>query len=94
MQYQKLGDTQIKVSRLGLGCGGPNRLGLARGASDKDAVRLIELAVSMGINLIDTAAVYRNEAIVGRAIKNVKTSYSAAKFYCPRHYHCSQRGHF
>lgn len=72
MQYQELGDTQIKVSRLGLGCGGPNRLGLARGASDNDAVRLIELAVSMGINLIDTAAVYRNEAIVGRAIKKVK----------------------
>ena len=72
MQYQELGDTQIKVSRLGLGCGGPNRLGLARGASDNDAVRLIELAVSMGINLIDTAAVYRNEAIVGRAIKNSK----------------------
>jgi len=72
MQYQELGDTQIKVSRLGLGCGGPNRLGLARGASDNDAVQLIELAVSMGINLIDTAAVYRNEAIVGRAIKRVK----------------------
>jgi len=72
MQYQGLGDTQIKVSRLGLGCGGPNRLGLARGASENDAVRLIELAVSMGINLIDTAAVYRNEAIVGRAIKKVK----------------------
>jgi aryl-alcohol dehydrogenase-like predicted oxidoreductase len=72
MQYQELGDTQIKVSRLGLGCGGPKRLGLARGASDNDAVRLIELAVSMGINLIDTAAVYRNEAIVGRAIKNMK----------------------
>lgn len=72
MQYQKLGDTQIKVSRLGLGCGGPNRLGLAKGASDNDAVRLIELAVSMGINLIDTAAVYRNEGIVGRAIKKVK----------------------
>jgi len=72
MQYQELGATQIKVSRLGLGCGGPNRLGLARGASDNDAVRLIELAVSMGINLIDTAAVYRNEAIVGRAIKKAK----------------------
>ena len=72
MQYQELGDTQIKVSRLGLGCGGPNRLGLAQGGSDHDAVKLIELAVSMGINLIDTASVYRNEAIVGRAIKNVK----------------------
>lgn len=72
MQYLELGNTQIKVSRLGLGCGGPNRLGLARGASDNDAVRLIELAVSLGINLIDTAAVYRNEALVGRAIKKGK----------------------
>ena len=72
MQYLELGNTRIKVSRLGLGCGGPNRLGLARGASDNDAVRLIELAVSRGINLIDTAAVYRNEALVGRAIKKVK----------------------
>jgi len=72
MQYQELGDTQIKVSRLGLGCGGTNRLGLARGGSDNEAVQLIDLAVSMGINLIDTAAVYRNESIVGRALKKVK----------------------
>ena len=72
MQFQELGNTGIKVSRLGLGCGGPNRLGLARGATEIDAVRLIELAVSLGINLIDTAAVYRNEAIVGRGIKKVK----------------------
>jgi aryl-alcohol dehydrogenase-like predicted oxidoreductase len=66
MQFQELGNTGIKVSRLGLGCGGPNRLGLARGATEDDAVRLIELAVSLGINLIDTAAVYRNELGVCR----------------------------
>lgn len=72
MQFQELGNTGIKVSRLGLGCGGPNRLGLARGATENDAVQLIELAVSLGINLIDTAALYRNEAIVGRALKKVK----------------------
>ncbi len=72
MQYQNFGDTQITVSRLGLGCGGTKRLGLAIGASDQDAVRLIKLAMSMGINLIDTAAVYGNEAIVAKAIKSVK----------------------
>lgn len=69
MQYTDLGGTGMRVSVAGLGCGGGSRLGMARGLSTAQSVGLVHLAMDLGVNYLDTAAVYGTEPIVGRAIK-------------------------
>jgi aryl-alcohol dehydrogenase-like predicted oxidoreductase len=71
MQYTTLGRTGLRVSVAGLGTGGFSRLGLGTGHSEDHAVGIIRQAMDLGVNLIDTAAVYGNEHVVGRAIKGV-----------------------
>ncbi len=72
MEYTTLGRTGLKVSVAGLGCGGFSRLGLSNGGSAADAVRLVRLAIDSGITLIDTAAQYGTEPMVGEAIRDVQ----------------------
>jgi L-galactose dehydrogenase len=69
MEYTILGRTGLKVSRMGVGCGGPSRVGKSTGKSTKQSVALIQYALDNGINIIDTAELYRTERIVGEAIK-------------------------
>jgi aryl-alcohol dehydrogenase-like predicted oxidoreductase len=69
MQYVKLGRTGLSVGVAGLGCGGHSRLGLARGHDEAHAVRIVEHALDLGINFIDTAWAYGTEAVVGEAIR-------------------------
>ena len=69
MGYTVLGRTGLKVSRLGLGCGGVSRLGQKEGGSVKAAVSIVEHAIALGINVIDTAPVYDTEEIVAAALK-------------------------
>jgi aryl-alcohol dehydrogenase-like predicted oxidoreductase len=71
MQYTTLGRTGLKVSVAGLGCGGFSRLGLGSGQSAEHAVGIIRQALDLGVNLIDTAAVYGTEDVVGTALKGV-----------------------
>ena len=71
MEYVTLGRTGLRVSVAGLGCGGFSRLGLGTGKSKAEAVALVRQALDMGVNLLDTAAVYGTEAVVGEAIKSV-----------------------
>jgi aryl-alcohol dehydrogenase-like predicted oxidoreductase len=71
MQYTTLGRTGLKVSVAGLGCGGFSRLGLGTGQSADHAVGIIRQALDLGVNLIDTAAVYGTEDVVGTALRNV-----------------------
>jgi aryl-alcohol dehydrogenase-like predicted oxidoreductase len=71
MQYTKLGRTGLNVSVAGLGCGGFSKLGLGTGKSEDDAVALIRLAFDLGVNLLDTAAVYGTEEVVGKALQGV-----------------------
>jgi len=71
MQYTTLGRTGLKVSVAGLGCGGFSRLGLGTGHSEDHAIGIIRQAMDLGVNLIDTAAVYGTEDVVGRALKGV-----------------------
>ena len=63
-----LGRTGLEVSAAGLGCGGHSRLGKAAGASTAQSVAIIHAALDLGLNFIDTAAVYGTEDIVGKAI--------------------------
>lgn len=71
MQYTTLGRTGLKVSVAGLGCGGFSKLGLGTGKSEDHAVGIIRQALDLGVNLIDTAAVYGTEAVVGKALRGI-----------------------
>lgn len=69
MDYVTLGRTGLRVSRVGLGCGGHSRLGLATGGDATSARRVIDAALDLGINFIDTARVYGTENVVGEALE-------------------------
>jgi len=71
MQYTTLGRTGLRVSVAGLGCGGFSRLGLGTGQSEAHATGIVRQALDLGVNLIDTAAAYKTEAVVGAALKDV-----------------------
>ncbi len=71
MQYTTLGRTGLKVSVAGLGCGGFSRLGMGTGQSADHAVGIIRQALDLGVTLIDTAAVYGTEDVVGAALQGV-----------------------
>jgi aryl-alcohol dehydrogenase-like predicted oxidoreductase len=70
MIYRTFGRTGLRVSAAGLGGGGYSRLGLAKGKSEAEIVSLIHLALDLGVNIIDTAAAYGTEPVIGRAIKS------------------------
>ncbi len=63
-----LGRTGLEVSVAGLGCGGHSRLGQTGGASEAESVALVQRALDLGIDFIDTARAYRTEAVVGKAV--------------------------
>src|SRR5271169_926026 len=86
MEYVTLGRTGLRVSVAGLGCGGFSRLGLGTGKSEAEAVALIRHALDLGVNLLDTAAVYGTEGVVGQAIKSVPRDrvVIATKAWIPR----------
>lgn len=71
MQKRKLGNSNLEVSTLGLGCMG---LSFAYGpAADKqEGISLIRSAVEQGVTFFDTAEVYgpfTNEELVGEALE-------------------------
>ena len=68
MDYVSLGRTGLNVSAAGLGCGGHSRLGQGYGESRGHSVAIVRTALDLGINFIDTAAVYKTEEIVGEAL--------------------------
>jgi len=74
MLYTTLGKTGLRVSRMGLGCGGHSRLGLARGGTHENAVSVVREALDLGVNFVDTAEAYRTEEAVGEAISAVNRS--------------------
>jgi len=68
METTVLGRTGLRVSVAGLGCGGPSRLGQTQGASEQESIRVVERALELGINYLDTAEAYGTETIVGKAV--------------------------
>jgi aryl-alcohol dehydrogenase-like predicted oxidoreductase len=68
MQFTTLGRTGLRVSVVGLGTGGPSRLGLASGRTVDSIVRLIEHGLDDGINFIDLGATYGTDKIVAKAV--------------------------
>jgi aryl-alcohol dehydrogenase-like predicted oxidoreductase len=77
MNYQRLGSTGVKVSRLGLGCGNFGGVGSApaffgMGETEPQAAELLDRAHEAGINLFDTADAYgggRSESYLGSWLK-------------------------
>ena len=71
MNYSNLGNTGLRVSVVGMGCGGPSRLGQRAGKSQDHSVNLVRKALDLGVNLLDTAETYGTEEIVGAALRDV-----------------------
>ncbi len=68
MEYVTLGRTGLSVSRMGLRCGGPSRLGLAQNKGTENVIAVIHKALDLGVNFVDTAEAYGNEDVVGQAL--------------------------
>ena len=70
MQKRKLGNSNLEVSAIGLGCMGMS-YGYGPAADKKEMIALIRKAVERGITFFDTAQVYgpfTNEELVGEAL--------------------------
>ena len=74
MDHTNLGNTGLRTSVAGLGCGGNSRIGLGRGASPEECVGIVRTAIDLGVNFIDTAEDYGTEEIVGRAARHYDRS--------------------
>jgi aryl-alcohol dehydrogenase-like predicted oxidoreductase len=72
MNYTTLGRTGIPVSVLGIGTGGPSRIGVRTGRSRREAVGVLRLALDEGITFIDTAEGYGTEDLVGELLREVE----------------------
>jgi len=74
MQTRTLGNTQLRLSEVGFGAwaiGGEGTAFSWGPQDDKDSIAAIQHALELGINWIDTAAVYglgHSEEVVGKAV--------------------------
>jgi aryl-alcohol dehydrogenase-like predicted oxidoreductase len=78
LKTKRLGNTDLEITRIGLGTwaigGGDWQFGWGP-QDDKDSIQTIYKAFDVGINWIDTAAVYglgHSEEMVGKAIKGMQ----------------------
>ena len=71
MDYVTFGRTGLRVSVMGLGCGGPSRIGQSSGQDESASIALVRRALDAGVNFIDTAEAYGTEAMVGAALQGV-----------------------
>lgn len=85
MEYGRLGNSGLRVSKISLGCwnfGSANPpFGVPGKVSPEDSIRLIHKAYDSGINLIDNANRYTGgeaEEILGRAMKGRRHDFVVA----------------
>jgi aryl-alcohol dehydrogenase-like predicted oxidoreductase len=101
MDYVKLGQTGLKVSRVCLGCmtyGAPERGAHPWSLDEEKSRPLIKQALELGINFFDTANAYSDgtsEEIVGRALRDFARREEvvlATKVFYPMHKGANARG--
>jgi aryl-alcohol dehydrogenase-like predicted oxidoreductase len=71
MQTRKLGNSNLEVSAIGLGCMGLN-YAYSNTLDKQESISLLQAAVERGVTFFDTAEMYRpftNEELVGEALK-------------------------
>lgn len=79
MEYSKMGNTGLEVSRLCLGCmsfGDAKRWVHPWVLDEEQSRTMIRTALDLGINFFDTANVYSDgtsEEMLGRALKDMTT---------------------
>jgi aryl-alcohol dehydrogenase-like predicted oxidoreductase len=74
MHKRKLGNSNLEVSALGLGCMGMS-FGFGPPSDQREMIALIRAAVERGVTFFDTAEVYGpfiNEELVGEALAPIK----------------------
>jgi aryl-alcohol dehydrogenase-like predicted oxidoreductase len=70
LNKRQIGNSELRVSEVGLGC-------MSLGTDEKKAMSIIDEALDLGVNYLDTADLYDfgvNEEIVGKAIKQKRQS--------------------
>lgn len=86
MEYRRIGNSGLKVSEIGLGSASNAFPGTA---DEQASARIIDQALDLGINFIDTAPVYadgRAEDLIGKALKGKRSGVIiATKFGHPGH---------
>src|SRR5712671_2563104 len=85
METRKLGNSNLEVSALGLGCMGMS-VGYGPASDKKEMISLIRTAVERGVTFFDTAEGYgpfTNEVLVGEALAPLRDQVViATKFGC------------
>ena len=70
MDYRKLGNSDVSVSAIGLGCMGMS--GTYGKSDDAESITVIHHALDQGMNFLDSSDMYgwgHNEELLGRALK-------------------------
>jgi aryl-alcohol dehydrogenase-like predicted oxidoreductase len=79
MQERKLGSQGLVASQMGLGCMGMNEFYGPH--EDMESLKVIDRALELGINFLDTADAYgpyTNELLVGQAVKGRREKFVVA----------------
>ncbi len=74
MDYTTFGRTGLRVSVMGLGCGGPSRIGKNTDRTEAESIAIVRQALDAGVNFLDTAEAYQTESFVGEALRGVDRS--------------------
>src|SRR6266446_682348 len=70
MQYRELGNSDLEVSAIGLGC--MSMSGTYGKSDDAESIDVIHHALDLGVNFLDSSDMYgwgHNEELLGRAVK-------------------------
>jgi aryl-alcohol dehydrogenase-like predicted oxidoreductase len=78
MKYHTLGNSGLKISEIGLGCGG--KFGFPE-TSEKQVLEVTEAALDMGVNFLDTGSNYGlglSETRIGKLLKHRRKDFILA----------------